>query len=144
MESNSICLHLPYTGMHFLLALECILRLTYYMPYKQIGPLSSFTPVLYSWFSLVIYFIHNSDLAAAAAAVYIYGLPRWSSGKEPTCQAGDTRDEGLIPGSGRTFGVGNSNTLYMSVPVSQFIRPPSPAWCIYLFSMFVSLFLLCK
>ena len=36
------------------------------------------------------------------------GFPRWLHGKESTCQAGDM---GSIPGSGRSPGKGNSNTL---------------------------------
>ena len=35
-------------------------------------------------------------------------LPSWHSGKESTCQAGDT---GLIPGSGRSLEEGNANRL---------------------------------
>ena len=38
----------------------------------------------------------------------ILGLPQWLSGKESTCNAGDA---GLIPWSGRSPGVGNSNPL---------------------------------
>ena len=37
-----------------------------------------------------------------------YGLLRWLSGKESTCQAGDT---GLIPGSARSPVEGNVNLL---------------------------------
>ena len=33
-------------------------------------------------------------------------FPRWLSGKESTCQAGDA---GSIPGSGRSSGEGNGN-----------------------------------
>ena len=36
------------------------------------------------------------------------GLPRWLSGKEFTCNAGDV---GLIPESGRFPGKGNGNPL---------------------------------
>ena len=36
------------------------------------------------------------------------GVPGGSDGKESACNAGD---EGLIPGSGRTPGVGNGNPL---------------------------------
>ena len=36
----------------------------------------------------------------------IWGLPWWFSGKESACNAGDL---GLIPGSGRSPGEGNSN-----------------------------------
>ena len=39
------------------------------------------------------------------------GLPRWLSGKESTCDAGDS---GLIPGSERSPGVGNGNPLQYS------------------------------
>ena len=39
------------------------------------------------------------------------GLPRQLSGKESTCQAGDS---GLIPGSGRSPGAGNGNPLQYS------------------------------
>ena len=35
----------------------------------------------------------------------------WLSGKEFACQAGDARDEDLIPGSGRSPGEGNGNPL---------------------------------
>ena len=38
--------------------------------------------------------------------IYTYGLPRWLSGKESACNAGDV---GLIPGSGRSPGEGNGN-----------------------------------
>jgi len=35
-------------------------------------------------------------------------------GKESTCNAGDTEDLGLIPGSGRSPGGGNGNPLQYS------------------------------
>ena len=38
------------------------------------------------------------------------GFPGGSVGKEPACNAGDTRDTGLILGSGRTPGGGHDNT----------------------------------
>ena len=38
-------------------------------------------------------------------------LPRWLSGKESACQAGDV---GLIPGSGTSPGEGNGNPLQYS------------------------------
>ena len=42
----------------------------------------------------------------------LYGLPRWLSGKESLpSSAGDARDEGSIPGSGRSPGKGNGNPL---------------------------------
>ena len=42
------------------------------------------------------------------------GLPWWLSDKESTCNAGDARDMGLIPGLGRYPGVGNGNLLQYS------------------------------
>ena len=42
------------------------------------------------------------------------GLPRWLGGKESTCNAGGTGDSGLIPGSGRSPGERNGNTLQYS------------------------------
>ena len=42
------------------------------------------------------------------------GLPKWHNGKESVCQAGDTGDRNLIPGSGRSPRVGNGNPLQYS------------------------------
>ena len=43
------------------------------------------------------------------------GLPRWRGSKEfAWCIAGDTSDAGLIPGRGRSPGVGYGNTLQYS------------------------------
>ena len=42
------------------------------------------------------------------------GLPWWLSGKESACNAGDSGDMGLIPGSGRSSGDGNVNPLQYS------------------------------
>ena len=42
------------------------------------------------------------------------GLPKWLSGKESACNAGGTRNMGLIPGSGRSYGKGNGNLLEYS------------------------------
>ena len=44
------------------------------------------------------------------------GLPRWCSGKESTCQAGDARDAHLIPGSGRSVGEGNGQPTLVLLP----------------------------
>ena len=41
-------------------------------------------------------------------------LPRWHSDKESACQAGAAGDMGLIPGSGRSPGEGNSSPLQYS------------------------------
>ena len=50
--------------------------------------------------------------------IYVYVHTRASQGalvvKNPPANAGDTRDEGSIPGSGRSPGVGNGNPLQYS------------------------------
>jgi len=61
--------------------------------------------VLYSRFLIIIYFIYTN--------MYM-GLSRWLSGKEPACHAGDVKDTGLIPGSGRSPGEGNGSPLQYS------------------------------
>ena len=43
------------------------------------------------------------------AVCSLWGLPRWHSDKESACDAGDAEDRSLIPGSGRSPGVGNGN-----------------------------------
>ena len=42
------------------------------------------------------------------------GLPRWLSGRESACSAGDTGEVGSIPGSGRSSGEGNGNSFEYS------------------------------
>ena len=37
------------------------------------------------------------------------GVPQWLSGKESTCNAGDTGEMCSIPGSGRSPGEGHGN-----------------------------------
>ena len=58
-------------------------------------------------------FIHSlsSFIAFTVLQITCMGLPRWLSGKESACNAGDT---GLIPRSGRSPGVGNGNPLQYS------------------------------
>ena len=41
--------------------------------------------------------------------IIYYTVPGGSVAKNPPANAGDTRDVGLIPGSGRFAGVGNGN-----------------------------------
>ena len=43
-------------------------------------------------------------------------VPRWLSGKESACNAGDAGDTGLIPGSGRSSGGGSGNPTPVSLP----------------------------
>ena len=42
------------------------------------------------------------------------GFPGGTSGKEPTCNAGDIRDTSSIPGSGRSPGGGHGNPFQCS------------------------------
>ena len=42
------------------------------------------------------------------------GIPQGLSDKQITCNAGDTGNVGLIPGSGRSPGEGNGNPLQYS------------------------------
>ena len=44
------------------------------------------------------------------------GFPDGSAGKESTCDAGDTGDAGLIPGSGRSPGGGNGKPTPVFLP----------------------------
>ena len=46
----------------------------------------------------------------------MWGLPRWFSGKESACNAGDIGDAGSAPGPGRSPGVGNGNALQYPHP----------------------------
>ena len=50
--------------------------------------------------------VHRDSLSAAHVRT---GLPRWHSGKESACQAGDSDS---VSGSGRSPGKGNGNSLY--------------------------------
>ena len=43
--------------------------------------------------------------------IHIYGFPGGTAVKDPTANAGDARDRGLIPGSGGSPGGGNDNPL---------------------------------
>ena len=52
----------------------------------------------------------GSFLYIECGSTYV-GLPRWLSGKESACDAGDV---GLIPGAGRSPGGGNGNPLQYS------------------------------
>ena len=50
-----------------------------------------------------------SKVQIRVPTLFILWLPRWLSGKESTCNAGDARNVGAIPGSGRSPGGGNGN-----------------------------------
>ena len=46
--------------------------------------------------------------------IHTLGLTRWLNGKESACTTEDTGDAGLTPGSGRSPGEGNGNSLQYS------------------------------
>ena len=51
-------------------------------------------------------------------------IPQWLSGKELTCNAGDTGDVGSIPGLGRSPGEGNGYPLQYSCLGNPMDRGP--------------------
>ena len=55
------------------------------------------------------------------------GFGAWASGtvvKNPPASAGDTRDAGSIPGSGKSPGEGNGNPLYYSCLENSWTEAP--------------------
>ena len=56
----------------------------------------------------------------------LWGFSWWFSGKESTCNAGDVRDSGLIPGLERSPGGGHFNPLKYSCLENPTDRG---AWC---------------
>ena len=50
------------------------------------------------------------------------GFPGGAEVRKPSANAGDARDAGLIPGSGRSPGVGNGNPLQYSCPENSMDR----------------------
>ena len=61
-------------------------------------------------FTDIIYCFSPYQLRSSVA----WGLLRWDSSKESVCNAGDTRDTGSIPESGRSPGAENGNPLQYS------------------------------
>ena len=63
-----------------------------------------------------VQFLGSEDPLEEGIATHssILGLPGSASGKEPTCNAGDVRDAGSLPGSGRSSGGGHGNPLKYS------------------------------
>ena len=71
-----------------------------------------------------ILFHHDLSQGIESSSLYSMGLPKWLSGKESACNAGDT---GLIPGPGRSpGGGGNGNPLQHSCLENSKNRR---AWC---------------
>ena len=56
----------------------------------------------------------QESLAAVTFVPYTWGIPGGAGVKNLPANAGDTRDAGLIPGSGRSPGEGNGNPLQYS------------------------------
>ena len=69
--------------------------------------------------------VEQVGLVFALALGNMYLLrPRWLSGKESACSAGDAGDWGSIPGSGRSPGGGNGNPLQCSCLENSTDRGP--------------------
>ena len=58
--------------------------------------------------------IINTFFTICVTTVYIRGFPDGTVVRNPPARAGNTRHKGLIPGSGRSPGVGNGNPLQYS------------------------------
>ena len=86
-------------------------------PLQKMRPVSYI--ILYIIYPSFLFSLQNFDeiiilfqiLLICIVTMYNNGLPKWCSGKESTCQAGDT---GLIPESGRSSGEGNGKPLQYS------------------------------
>ena len=71
-----------------------------------------FQPLVYKVMLIWGWTLTNwANLQSSATLMNRKGLPPWLSGKESTCNAGEMRDTGLIPGSGWSPGGGNGNPL---------------------------------
>ena len=67
-----------------------------------------------SWRKSVFFFFYCTIHVSALCPSYIRGFPGGIVVKNLPADAGDARDAGLIPGSGRSAGEGNSNPLQYS------------------------------
>ena len=54
------------------------------------------------------------ELTGFQGSSWLWGLPRWHSGKNPPANAGYARNVGSTPGSGRSPGRGHGNPLQYS------------------------------
>ena len=58
----------------------------------------------------------ESETVSWGLVICVLRLPRWLSGKESACNAGDI---GSVPGSGRCPGEGNSSALVWRIPWAE-------------------------
>ena len=65
---------------------------------------------------------HQKVTESGLGGWYLKGLLWWLSSKESSCSAGDTRDTGSAPGSGRSPGEGNGNSLQYACPEDSIDR----------------------
>ena len=70
------------------------------------------TETLFFGSQSIINFCDCSVYSYVYIDIDIYGLPRWL--KNPPTNAGDIKNVGLIPGSGRSLGGGHANPLQYS------------------------------
>ena len=64
-------------------------------------------------------------------------LPWWLVVKNPPANTGDA---GLIPGSERSLGIHSINSVYMSIPIFQFLPPPPSPLGIHIFLFYICLY----
>ena len=119
-QSDSV-IHIHILPADFLIKLSFLLSNTAHSFTPQ-NPHSSFDPALFiSWeWDLCIEWV-GFHLGRAGEEFFFFfffcytvqhlGLPQWLSSKESACDAGDTGNTCLIPGSGRSSAEGHSNPL---------------------------------
>ena len=84
-------------------------------------PFVPFSSVLFSCSVVSDSFIHHI-IRLYSVLILFFQFPDGLRGKESACNAGDTGDAGLIPGSGRSAGGGNGNPFQYSCLKSPMYR----------------------
>ena len=78
---------------------------------KWLVPKFFLFPMVHIW---VLGHTYDAVKLYSCSKIVLYGLPRWHSGKELPANTEDSRDSGLIPGSGRSSRVGKGILLQYS------------------------------
>ena len=87
-----------------------------YPIFSRVIPSPSILTIFLPRFPLLLKHLFTS------ANIFTFGLPWWLNAEEPTCNAGDMRDTGLIPGSERSLGEGvatHSSILAWRIPRTE-------------------------
>ena len=79
------------------------------------------------WLELEVFFFFFLELEVLY--INLGRLPRWLSGKESTCKAGDAGDLGLIPGSGRSLEKGMATHSSILVWRASWTEEPGGLQC---------------